>query len=79
MKKTFKETIEWNSVDNKYPISQVTVLLQTNDGIFYGYWYKQDKKWFVLNDSSWGYSLNSATHLYYWAYGPKGVNFTNGK
>lgn len=52
MKKTFKETIEWHSVDNKYPITQVTVLLQINYGIIFGYWYKQDKTWFGLNDGS---------------------------
>ena len=75
MKKVIKEFIEWHSTKNKYPPTYQTVLLQTNDGIFFGYWDKQKQNWFVTdNGSAWGRSLNSDTHVYYWSFSPKGID-----
>ena len=75
MKKTIKESIEWHSVETKYPITNELVLAQSNDGILRAYWDKQKQRWCTIDDgSAWGRTLNSDTHVYYWAYYPKGVN-----
>ncbi len=73
MRKTTKETIQWHPVEIKYPEHATYVLMQTNDGISGGYWDKHEQKWFFTYDGKVLY-LNSDTHVYYWAYWPKGVN-----
>jgi len=75
MKKVTKEYIEWHSPNNKYPTTATKVLLQTNDGLFFGCWDKQKQKWYALDDgSAWGRSLNLDTHVYYWSFPPKGIH-----
>jgi len=72
MKKTVKETLQWHPVEIKFPENMVTCLLQTNDGIFMGFWNKQLQKW--LGSGVGGtIMLNSDTHVKYWTYWPKGV------
>ena len=74
MKKVIKETIEWYSPENKHPPTNKRVLLQTNDGILFGYWNKEKQKWGSLdNGSVWGHMLNSDTYVYRWSFPPSGV------
>jgi hypothetical protein len=74
MRKTIKESIEWHSVKNKYPITNKLVLAQSNDGIIRAYWDKEKQKWGTVDDgSAFGRLLNEDTHVYYWSYYPKGV------
>ena len=72
MRKTIPETLQWHPTEIKYPENMATVLVQTNDGIFMGFWNKQLQKW--LGSGAGGtFSLNSDTHVRYWTYWPKGV------